>query len=592
MDLVGLTLAGRYLVESHLGEGGMGSVYRARDTELFDRTVVIKVPHASMLDTPMMRERFLSEMRSLASVEHPHIIKILGAGEHAGVPFAVVQYVGGGDLRERVPPGAHVMPEEILGWLPSVAGALDFVHHKGLCHRDVKPANIFFDEHGNAFLSDFGIATAMQRRDPDETLLPSQTQLTMGGGFIGSPAYAPPESIVREISPAYDQYSLAVTVYELLTGQLPHPESGQAALMAKNIDPPTPIGELLPELPEAAADAVMRGLARKPRDRHESCSAFAEAFAAGLAAPTREAGPVRSLAGALVALAGAAAATLLVWVLWPHTTVPARTGLEPQGDPTGSHPVTYLAGSTSDELRRAQNLCLQHADSTDIDCDPAALGDAAAHEVELRPFTLDREEVTNVRFAAFVERTGHVTEAERRGYSWHRNVESPGRSWREPMGPDSSQQAEPQHPVVHVSLSDATAFCESEGARLPTEEEWEFAARSSERRVFPWGNRFDELAPKWKGSDVDGLEDVGAHPFGETPSGHQDLAGNAAEWTATRVGSDAVIKGGSWIEQNPVGLRSAARMIEAPDYTGSDVGFRCVRDVPEWPSSSAHRPAA
>jgi formylglycine-generating enzyme required for sulfatase activity len=160
------------------------------------------------------------------------------------------------------------------------------------------------------------------------------------------------------------------------------------------------------------------------------------------------------------------------------------------------------------------------------------------------------------------------------------------------MGQGSSQRAQPQHPVVHVSLSDATAFCQSEGARLPTEEEWEFAARGSERRMFPWGNHFDEVAAKWRGSDVAGLEDVGAHPFGETRAGHQDLAGNAAEWTATRIGDDAVIKGGSWIEQNPVALRGAARMIEAQDYTGSDVGFRCVRDVPEWPASSARSPAA
>lgn len=591
MDLVGQTLAGHYVVESHLGEGGMGSVFRARDTELFDRSVVIKVPHAAMLETPMVRERFVSEMRSLARVEHPHIIKILGAGEHEGVPFAVVQYVGGGDLRERVPPGAHVSPQEILGWLPAVASALDFVHREGLCHRDVKPANIFFDEHGNAFLSDFGIATAMERSDPEETQLPSKTQLTMGGTFIGSPAYAPPESIVRDISPAYDQYSLAVTVYEMLTGRLPYEEGGEAVLMAKNWDLPTPIGELAPDLPQAAADAVMQALSTRARDRHESCSAFAEAFASGLSASAPAAGGVR-LPGVLAGLgAASAAAALLVWVLWPNARAPAGADVQTQAAPTGGAEVTFLAGSTPGELRRATDLCLQYAGdaagagAAEVDCEPAAFGDAVAHEVELSPFSLDREEVTNAKFAEFVERTGYSTEAERRGYSWHRNIESPGLSWRKPMGPESSFRDLPEHPVVHVSLADAEAFCESGGARLPTEEEWEFAARGTERRMFPWGNRFDDVAANWNGSDVDGLQDVGAHPFGETPLRTQDMAGNAAEWTASRVEGDVVIKGGSWIERDPAALRGAARLIESPDYTGSDVGFRCVRDVPEWPTS-------
>lgn len=592
MDLVGQTLAGRYVVESHLGEGGMGSVFRARDTELFDRSVVIKVPHAAMLETPMMRERFLSETRSLARVEHPHVIKIIGAGEHEGVPFAVVQYVGGGDLRERVPPGSRVAPEEILGWLPAVAGALDFVHREGLCHRDVKPANIFFDEHGNAFLSDFGIATAMQRSDPEATQLPSQTQLTMGGTFVGSPAYAPPESIVRDISPAYDQYSLAVTVYEMLTGQLPHPGSGQALLMAKNVDPPTPVDELAPELPPAAADAVMKALSTRARDRFESCSAFAEAFASGLSAPAPAAGRGRPWVGALAALGGAAAVALLAWALWPSGHAASKGGaVAPEGGPTGSAPVTFEAGSTPDELRRAKALCLQYASqgtdagAAQLDCEPAALGDAVAHQVVLHPFALDREEVTNAQFAKFAKATGYVTGAEKQGYSWHRDIQSPGFSWRHPMGPKSSYQDHPDRPVVHVSRADAEAYCKNEGERLPTEEEWEFAARGSERRVFPWGNRFDEAAANWNGSDVEGLQAVGAHPFGETHSRYEDLAGNAAEWTSTNVEGDAVIKGGSWISRNPAALRGAARMIESPDYTGSDVGFRCVKDVPEWPSS-------
>ena len=159
---VGRTLAaGRYQVTGKLGEGGMAHVYRAHDRNL-DTDVVIKVPRQAVLDDPDFAGRFAREIRSLVKLVHPHIVKVIDVGEHDGFPFAVMQYLSGGNLRDRQlsekADQPVLLPLEALGdWLEDVATALDFIHGQGYVHRDVKPDNILFDADGNAYLSDFGV---------------------------------------------------------------------------------------------------------------------------------------------------------------------------------------------------------------------------------------------------------------------------------------------------------------------------------------------------------------------------------------------------------------------------------------------------
>ena len=146
---------GRYRITSRLGEGGMGFVYRADDRHLH-APVVIKVPRRAMLDDPQFVERFQREIRSLVTLSHPHIGKIIDVGQHEGVPFAVMQYLDGGDLEARRPRNAEghplaVSPTALRDWLPEVAGALDFVHRKGYVHRDMKPVNVLFDRERHAY---------------------------------------------------------------------------------------------------------------------------------------------------------------------------------------------------------------------------------------------------------------------------------------------------------------------------------------------------------------------------------------------------------------------------------------------------------
>jgi serine/threonine-protein kinase len=580
VDFTGRTLNGRYRIESRLGEGGMGSVYLARDRELNDREVVVKFPLADLLSDPHFRERFLSEVRSLASLDHPHILKIHDAGQADGIPYAVVQYAGGGDLRALLNERGSQTPEEVIPWFWAAATALDFVHREGFCHRDVKPANLFFGRDGHTYLSDFGIATIMSR-DPEATQI-FDASVTLAGTFVGSPFYAPPEAISRRLSPAYDQYSLAVTVYEALTGTLPV-EADQNVLVAKSMFPARDVRELLPDLPAPAAEALMRALERDPDQRFPSCGAFFEAFRGALdARAPRRAIPAFARWGlaalATLGLGLALAGPVREWFASNPEPSPAASA-SPAAAPVEDLVVDRLhrvqVGSTEAEFADAVALCRRH----DPDCDASWFASEQLQSVVLKPYLLDPREASVADFAEFAKQHDYHTTAEVRGYSYHRYVKVAGFSWRNPLG--DGPPADDHFPVVHVSWNDAVGYCQAVGGRLPTEAEWEYAARGDARRVFPWGDSWLPDAAHWGREDVDGLARVDGYDRGVTPEGRRHLAGNIAEWTATEAGEERVIRGGSWLERNPAKLRAAARMSESPDYSSSEVGFRCARDPHE-----------
>jgi len=575
--LAGQTVAGRYRIQRQLGEGGMGSVHLAHDLELSSRPVVLKFPRLEKVDDAGLRLRFLDEVRSLASVDHPHIIKIHDAGEHQGLPFAVVQYVGGGDLQQLLERQGVQTPDEVLGWLRGICDALDYVHARGLCHRDVKPANIFFDEQGHAFLSDFGIATADARSAGDADSTQYHSQRTAIGHFVGSPSYAPPEAVRRKLGPAYDQYSLAVTIYEALTGALPvEAETSMELMLSKNNVAARDVRERLPSLPARSASALMRALSIAPTDRFESCAALYQEFAAGIeearAPAVTRPGPARAVAIAL----GGAVLILLVWVLLREVG-PAAPG---SGSVLAREPGPLVLeslhrvelGSSEEEFRRAVELCRRYESGCDVDW----FASEELRRVVLAPYALDLYEVSAGEFSEFVQRTGYVTSAEKRGYSHHRFVKVDGRSWRNPGDPGTGY--DPSLPVVHVSAFDAEAFCAAAGMRLPSQDEWEFGARGDERRVFPWGDDWDDGRASWGHDDITGLEPVRSRPESATPLGHQHMAGNVAEWTSSGAGPDRIIKGGSWQDANPAMLRGASRTSESAEYSSSDVGFRCASD--------------
>lgn len=222
-----------------------------------------------------------------------------------------------------------------------------------------------------------------------------------------------------------------------------------------------------------------------------------------------------------------------------------------------------------------------------IDDPRASKDEKPARQVFLNAFHIDRHEVTTAQFAEFVSATGYRTSAEQEG-----QAEKTDRiDWRHPRGPCTDTLAIDLHPVVYISWHDAQAYCAWRGKRLPTEAEWEKAARGSDGRVWPWGNLFDHRANHW--GSADGHEQtapVGSYPAGASPFGAVDLAGNVWEWCADwysgalpvgenpqgpATGQFKVLRGGSWINPPPI-LRSTNRFKLLPSERSGYVGCRCA----------------
>jgi serine/threonine protein kinase len=317
-DWVGRVVDGRYQILSVVGTGGMGVTYLASDQRHSGRKVAVKVPHQEFLAIRNFRDRFVQEIHQLTEREHPHIVKLYDSGQLEDVPYAVLQYLPGGSLRQRIEgAGGKLTADQVMTWLPAISDALDFMHDTAV-HRDVKPENVLFDAEGHAFLVDFGIAKVLS--DP--------MLLTETGVLLGSPPYMAPEAATgRPLGGTYDQYALAVVVYEALSGVLPHDGGDDhiAWLVQKATQPPRPLRRLNPDVPVPAADAIMRALSPEPSHRFDSCRQFAAAFGGGLGVRDRSR-PIG--VGVGVALIVTASLVGLFWQLSAK-----RTGIPLGGPP-------------------------------------------------------------------------------------------------------------------------------------------------------------------------------------------------------------------------------------------------------------------
>ncbi len=258
---------GRYQVTRELGRGGFAVVYLANDP-FVKRQVAVKVLPAQFTNTEAMRARFQQEAEIIATLEHPAIVPIYDYGEFQNQPFIVMRYMAGGSLAERVHRGGLEI-EETTQILSRISSALDRAHDQGIIHRDLKPGNILFDQYGDAYLSDFGIAR----------LTEASLQLT-GGGAIGTPAYMSPEQVYgdRPVDGRSDIYALGVILFEMLTGTVPYEADTPAKLMMKHILEPVPrILTVKPDLPQGCDALLERAMAKEPDQRFTKASEFATA---------------------------------------------------------------------------------------------------------------------------------------------------------------------------------------------------------------------------------------------------------------------------------------------------------------------------
>jgi len=266
-------LAGRYQVLDKLGEGGMGAVFRARDTKL-DRAVAVKMlPQGSTPDGDAVA-RFQREAKALARLTHPGIIQAHDSGEEAGRPFLIMELVEGRSLAALLRDQGRVGPPRAADFAYQAALALHHAHKSGLVHRDVKPSNLLLSSEGRVRLLDLGLARFLQ----DQI---GEAVLTRTGTGMGTPDYCPPEQFrdARHADVRSDVYALGCTLYHLISGRVPFPGSSfSEKVEAHETKDPTPLEELCPEVPAGLALTVRRMMAKRPADRFQTMAEVAEAL--------------------------------------------------------------------------------------------------------------------------------------------------------------------------------------------------------------------------------------------------------------------------------------------------------------------------
>jgi len=330
------TRLGPYEILAVAGSGGMGEVYRARDTRL-DRTVAIKVLPEALLQDPGRRQRLEREARAVSSLSHPHICTLHDVGHQDGVDFLVMEYLQGETLAERLQKGP-LPPDEVLRHALEIAGALDTAHRQGIVHRDLKPGNIMLTRTG-AKLLDFGLAKVIHQPagGHDGSVVPTVTQgpKTRIGAVVGTPAYMSPEQVEgKEVDARSDIFSFGSVLYEMATGRRAFPGKSHISVASAILErEPEPISALRPSTPPVLDHAIRACLAKDPEDRWQSARDIllelrwvAEAASqAGATAPAASHRHGRGLLAWLTAamLAVVAAIAAVAWWYAVHTA-PAR----------------------------------------------------------------------------------------------------------------------------------------------------------------------------------------------------------------------------------------------------------------------------
>src|SRR2546421_3588601 len=283
---------GAYLIQSKLGEGGMAQVYKAYHARL-RREVAIKVILPQVADKSGFRERFEREAQLIASLEHRNIVAVYDFGEIGNLTYLVMQYVGGGTLRDQLHKDGSIEPHLAVPYTIQMARALHHAHLRGIVHRDVKPQNMLVStsDTNELLLSDFGIAKLVDNsyetllhsptaQAHDSAMYPMHPSLTSVDQMVGTAEYMAPEQINRQpLDARTDVYALGIVLFQMLTGQVPFSSTTVQGLLFQHVyTPPRPIREVNPSISPAVEQIILQALAKTPAHRYQSAEAMAQAL--------------------------------------------------------------------------------------------------------------------------------------------------------------------------------------------------------------------------------------------------------------------------------------------------------------------------
>jgi len=312
------TRLGPYEILSLVGAGGMGEVYKSRDTRL-DRTVAVKVLNPALAADAQFRDRFDREARTISQFDHPHVCALHDVGQHAGTAYLVMQYLEGETLADRLAKGPLPIGQALTTAI-EIASALDRAHRAGIVHRDLKPGNIMLTRTG-AKLLDFGLAKSSSLAfvgGDASTLAPTTPNLTSRGSILGTFQYMAPEQIEgREADARSDIFALGAVLYEMVTGTRAFNGKTHASLISSILkDEPRPVSELEPLTPPLLDHIVSRCLAKEPDERWQDASDLGRELqwihqTGALSRATMASAPAGSRERAAIGIAGALAGLII-----------------------------------------------------------------------------------------------------------------------------------------------------------------------------------------------------------------------------------------------------------------------------------------
>lgn len=559
---IGQTIAGRYKIESLLGQGGMSTVYKATDPNL-RRVVAVKLIHPHLAADVEFVRRFEEEAAAVAQLRHPHIIQVYDFDHDGDIYYMVLEHVSGETLQARLKTlsanNDRLPFAETVRIMMAVCGAVNFAHERGMIHRDIKPANIMISQDGQPVLMDFGVAKML-----------SGQHHTATGAIIGTPSYISPEQVRGERPDARaDIYSLGVVLFEMVAGRCPFEADSTLRLMLMHVNEPVPdVRELAGDVPNALVAVIEKALAKQPEERYQTATEMAEALQAvyGVAAK-----PARPEPASTAAAPPSAPTVSKPAAEPPAPTVPQPKAVAPKRNITplaagcaalgligiiAVAAITFgasrLFGNNTTSLPPAVDMSRIDAGVYLVGLDALDEAHAPLQQVKLEEFWIDQLEVTNAQYASFVADT----------------ETPPPASWAGGAVPDGQEE----RPVQGVTWDQADAYCAWASKRLPTEAEWEVAARGPENNLYPWGNNQNTV-------QIPNITyDVGSISANRSRYGVFDMAGNVWEWVgepyAPVPDGNRILRGGSSdllrdMTYRLVGNPNEGTMIAA-------AGFRCA----------------